>query len=113
MSELKYLTFPYIVSRISLLLGKYISDEFLSGSAPIPKLRGEEMNILLNGLLKLLDNLLRSKVPISKEVESLAHLYPLVLRTIPVSHKLTGLQNTVLELSLSFTKLISASSHQP
>ncbi|KAL3233143.1 Protein MON2 [Nakaseomyces bracarensis] len=106
------ITMPYLISRIALLLSKYIADEFLTGLAPIPKLRGEEMNILLKGLSNLLNSLYEGENASSELVTSLSELYPFILKTIPVSHKLAGLQDELLELSLNFTKLLSRFSVQ-
>lgn len=105
---LKNTTIPYLISRIALLLSKYIADEFLTGLAPIPKLRGEEMNLLLHGLSTLLSSISKDQISNENTMTSLTELYPLILKTIPVSHKLVGLQDELLALSLNFTKLVSS-----
>lgn len=99
---------PYFVSRVAFALRRYISDQSLVGRAPIFKIRKVELKILLCGLCDIL-NLFLTGSDISSEnaVKNLQLLYPLILRTIPISHKVSELQNIVLELLLGFTKLTS------
>lgn len=106
--KLRKLTAPYLSARIALALRRYISDEYLIGRAPIPKLRKTELATLLNGLCVILRGVLDQNSTLGNKqigVENLQTLSPLILRTIPVSHKMDGLQDKVLELSLGFTKL--------
>ncbi|EJS42111.1 mon2p [Saccharomyces arboricola H-6] len=106
--KLRKLTAPYLSARIALALRRYISDEYLIGRAPIPKLRKTELATLLNGLCGILRVILDQNSSLDNKrtgVENLQTLSPLILRTIPVSHKMDGLQDKVLELSLDFTKL--------
>ena len=106
--KLRELTAPYLSARIALALRRYISDEYLIGRAPIPKLRKKELATLLNGLCGILRVILDQNSSLGNKqigVQNLQTLSPLVLRTIPVSHKMDGLQDKVLELSLGFTKL--------
>ncbi|CAI4049305.1 Mon2p SKDI_14G0360 [Saccharomyces kudriavzevii IFO 1802] len=106
--KLRELTAPYLSARIALALRRYISDEYLIGRAPIPKLRKTELATLLNGLCEILRIVLDQNSSLDNKqigVKNLQTLSPLILRTIPVSHKMDGLQDKVLELSLGFTKL--------
>lgn len=106
--HLRSLSAPYLVSRIAFVLRRYISNESLVGRAPIPKVRKIELEILLHGLHVILESLLRDYSSKNDTVlETLKILHPLILRTIPISHKLEVLQKEVLELSLGFTKLVS------
>ncbi|QID87504.1 Endocytosis and vacuole integrity protein [Saccharomyces pastorianus] len=107
--KLRKLTAPYLSARIALVLRRYISDEYLIGRAPIPKLRKIELTTLLNGLCEIFRVILSKDSALANKqigVENLERLGPLILRTIPVSHKMDGLQDKVLELSLDFTKLV-------
>lgn len=108
--KLRKLTAPYLSARIALVLRRYISDEYLIGRAPIPKLRKIELTTLLNGLCEIFRIILsKDSSLVNKQIgiENLERLGPLILRTIPVSHKMDGLQDKVLELSLDFNKLVT------
>lgn len=109
---LRDLCAPYLVSRIAFVLRRFISNESLVGRAPIPKIRKVELEIIIRGLQDIIGNLLSNprswKVPLSKNLEV---LHPLILRAIPISHKLKVLQTEILRLSLEFTRLISDTEH--
>lgn len=104
---LKEITSPYLTCRISILLTKYIANERLIDRAPVTKLRRIELLILLNGLDKILKEILEKNEAkqYGHDLDGILVLYPLILKTIPVSHKVDGLQELVLRLSLNFTKL--------
>ncbi|CAL9738070.1 protein Mon2p [Monosporozyma servazzii] len=108
---LRNLTAPFLTLRIVLVLRKYIADESLIGRAPIPKARRIELLTLLKGLCKILDVIIDSKdeKKYTMEIENILHLYPLILKTIPVAHKVNELQEIVLQVSLRFAKLDSLS----
>lgn len=108
---LKDLTVPFLTLRIALVLRRYIADESLIGRAPIPKARRIELLTLLKGLCEILDAILASKdtTRYKIETENILQLYPLILKTIPVAHKVNELQDIVLQLSLRFAKLDSLS----
>lgn len=99
---------PYLVSRIAFVLRRFISNESLVGRAPVPKLRKIELEIMIKGLHNIIENSLDKpedwKGPLS---DSLEILHPLVLRAIPISHKVKVLQKEILDLALGFTKLSS------
>lgn len=106
--ELRILCAPYLVSRIAFVLRRYISNECLVRRAPIPKVRKIELNILLVGLHSILERSMDKENGSEDEaLSALKILHPLILRTIPLSHKLEVLQKDLLELSLGFTKLVS------
>ncbi|CCE61140.1 hypothetical protein TPHA_0A00550 [Tetrapisispora phaffii CBS 4417] len=105
---LREVAVQYLVSRTAFALRRYISDQSLIGKAPISKIRKIELDILLHGLREILERISKFDNDTDNDtVKKLQILYPLILRTIPISHKVPELQNTVLELSLSFTKLSS------
>ncbi|CCD22767.1 Mon2p NDAI_0A06120 [Naumovozyma dairenensis CBS 421] len=108
-SKLRIVTIPFLVVRISLVLRRFICDEFLMCKAPIPKHRKIELTTFLNGLHKIMQFLLEENPEYGEEetLKELKVLYPLILKTIPVSHKVEGIQDDVLNLSLAFTKLMS------
>ncbi|EDO16911.1 hypothetical protein Kpol_1020p19 [Vanderwaltozyma polyspora DSM 70294] len=99
---------PYLVSRIAFALRRHISDQSLVGRAPISKIRKLELETLLRGLRDILESLLSDTITSNETVvKNVKLLYPLILRTIPISHKVPDLQEVVLDLSLGFTKLTS------
>ncbi|GAV52810.1 hypothetical protein ZYGR_0AI00920 [Zygosaccharomyces rouxii] len=105
-ARLRKLSAPYLVSRVAFVLRRYVSNESLVRRAPIPKVRKIELQILLPGLHRAIDLFLTQNDLEEKSViDALKLLHPLILRAIPLSHKLEALQNEVMELSLSFTKL--------
>ncbi|CAR26820.1 ZYRO0C02266p [Zygosaccharomyces rouxii] len=105
-ARLRKLSAPYLVSRVAFVLRRYVSNESLVRRAPIPKVRKIELEILLPGLHRAIDLFLTQNDLEEKSViDALKLLHPLILRAIPLSHKLNVLQNEVMELSLSFTKL--------
>lgn len=110
MRPLREITAPFLVSRIALVLRRYIADENITGRRPIPMLRRIELLTLLEGLCNIMSKNIENADlgEDGKIMESLMLLYPLILRTIPVSHKVDGIQNKVLELSLAFTKISSS-----
>ncbi|KAK5960383.1 Mon2p PWA37_002462 [Arxiozyma heterogenica] len=108
---LRHLTAPYLTLRIALVLKRYIANENLIGRAPIPKVRKIELLTLLNGLCKIFDMIVDTKqhTTYKVEIDNFLNLHPLILKTIPVAHKISGLQDIVLNLSLHFAKLDSLS----
>lgn len=101
---------PYLVCRLAFALRRYISNESLVRRAPIPKVRKIELEILLVGLHDILEPTNENTKSTDEAIlTALKVLHPLILRTIPLSHKLDVLQKDVLELSLGFTRLISKS----
>lgn len=104
---LRNVTSPYLTCRVSMLLSKYIANERLIDKAPVTKLRRIELSILLNGIDIILKEILQTSSigDYQNDVDSILMLYPLILKTIPMSHKVDGLQELVLRLSLNFTKL--------
>lgn len=107
--RLRNSTVPYLVCRVAFVLRRFILDENLLNKAPIPKLRKIELLSLLSGLCDIMRETSDNE---ENEVNSIVFknlliLYPLILKTIPVSHKVEGLQDKVLDLSLAFTKLVS------
>lgn len=104
--RLRRLSAPFLVSRVAFVLRRYVSNESLVRRAPIPKVRKMELEILLPGLHRVLDLfLVDDRIKEHAVVDTLKLLHPLILRAIPLSHKLNVLQNEVMELSLGFTKL--------
>lgn len=105
---LRELCAPYLACRIAFVLRRFVSHESLTRRAPIPKIRKMELEILIHGLHDIVEDLLdkpsRSDDPVSVDLKI---LHPLVLRAIPLSHKLETLQKEVLDLSLGLTKLTS------
>ncbi|SCU97375.1 LAME_0F19460g1_1 [Lachancea meyersii CBS 8951] len=99
---------PFMVARYAFILRRYISDVILLNRKPIAKDRKMEVVLVLTGLKEVLDSVSKSENSSGREetIEHLKALYPLVLKTIPASHKIVGLQAIVQELSLEFTKLI-------
>ncbi|CCK72599.1 Mon2p KNAG_0K02360 [Huiozyma naganishii CBS 8797] len=107
---LRKVSTQYVVSRIALCIRKYVSDENLVDRAPIPKVRKLELLTLLKGLLDIVLNLSREKIKdYAVEIDSLLLLHPLVLKMIPSSHKVVGLQKLVTEISLNFVTVMSTS----
>lgn len=105
---LRTLCMPYLVSRIAFVLRRFISNESLVGRAPIPKIRKVELEIMIRGLHNIIESLLQNpRFWKGSMSQSLEVLRPLILRAIPISHKLKVLQKEILELSLGFTKLLS------
>ncbi|GMM57326.1 Mon2 protein [Maudiozyma humilis] len=102
-------TIPYLTCRVALILRRFILDESLLNKAPIPKLRRIELLTVLEGLCEIMDQYMaEDKVDANTMIlKNLLLLSSLVLKTIPVSHRVDGLQDKVLKLSLAFTKLIS------
>ncbi|CCF56269.1 hypothetical protein KAFR_0A08350 [Kazachstania africana CBS 2517] len=101
---------PYFLVRIGLVLRRYISNENLQGRAPLSTLRKIEINVLLDGFSQVMEYALSDTDAKEALFGSLVLLYPLILKTIPVSHKIEGLQDKVLKISLAYTKLMSQSS---
>ena len=108
---LRHLTAPYLTLRIALVLRRYIEDENLIGKAPTPKVRKIELLTLLNGLYKIFDMIINTNQQENYkiEIDYFLNLHPLILKTIPVAHKVNGLQDIVLNLSLHFARLDSPS----
>lgn len=105
-ARLRKLAAPYLVSRVAFVLRRYVSNESLVRRAPIPKVRKIELEILLPGLHHVINLfLIESDLEEKSVIDALKLLHPLILRAIPLSHKLGILQNEVMELSLGFTKL--------
>jgi len=107
--KLRDITVPYLVCRSAFVLRRFILDESLINKAPIPSLRRIELLCLLRGLCDIID-----EYPDPENVDAtsitfknILLLAPLVLRAIPISHKVDGLQDRVLKMSLVFTKIIS------
>ncbi|SCU86831.1 LADA_0E00540g1_1 [Lachancea dasiensis] len=98
---------PFMVSRYAFIMRRYISDVELLNRKPVPKGMKLEMLLVLNGLNQVLKCVCaKGKDSFdSQTVATLQILYPLVLRAIPASHKIPGLQTIVQELSLNFTRL--------
>lgn len=107
-AALRKLCAPYLVCRIAFVLRRFISHESLRRRAPIPKIRKLELQTLIHGVHDIVEDLLTrpnsSKDPICNDLKL---LHPLILRTMPLSHKLENLQKEVLDLSLGLTKLTS------
>lgn len=103
---LRMLCAPFLVCRIAFVLRRFISHESLTRRAPIPKIRKLELEILIRGLRRVVEDL-QTKPDMSEDAVciELRILHPLVLRAIPLSHKLEFLQKEVLQLSLGLTKL--------
>ncbi|QLQ80866.1 hypothetical protein HG537_0E02210 [Torulaspora globosa] len=105
---LRKLCAPYLVCRVAFVLRRFISHESLRRMAPIPKIRKLELQILIHGVHDIVEDLLTrpnsSKDPICDDLKL---LHPLILRAMPLSHKLENLQKEVLDLSLGLTKLTS------
>lgn len=105
-TRLRKLSAPYLVSRVAFVLRRFVSNESLVRRAPIPKVRKIELQTLLPGLHRAIDLFLtQNELEDKSVIDALKLLHPLILRAIPLSHKLDVLQNEVMELSLSFTKL--------
>ncbi|AQZ11435.1 MON2 (YNL297C) [Zygosaccharomyces parabailii] len=105
-ARLRRLSAPFLVSRVAFVLRRYVSNESLVRRAPIPKVRKMELEILLPGLHHILDLFLTdNRSEEHSVIDALKLLHPLILRAIPLSHKMNVLQYEVMELSLGFTKL--------
>lgn len=109
--QLRHLTVPYLTLTIAFVLRRYIANQNLIGRAPIPKVRKIELLTLLNGLCKIFDMIIdtQQQNTYNVEIDNFLKLHPLILKTIPVAHKIYGLQDIVLKLSLHFAKLDSLS----
>lgn len=108
-SKLRKLCVPFLVTRIAFVLRRYISDESLMNRGPISKVRKMELVKVLDGLLDVLNCLTSNgnkEVSNNEILEILQLVYPLLLKTIPVSHKVDGLQTIVQELSLKFNRFV-------
>ncbi|AMD20322.1 HDL422Cp [Eremothecium sinecaudum] len=103
---IRTMSIPYLVSRIAFVLRKYISDESLLNRAPLPKVKRLELVKVLHGLNEVIS---RHKKTIDSEPDQLGLrlLYPLLLKTIPLSHKVEGLQDILQKLSLTFNVLFT------
>ena len=106
---LRNITIPYLTCRVALILRRFILDESLLNRAPIPKLRRIELLTVLGGLCEMIDQyMVKDDINTDTVIfKNILLLSSLVLKTIPVSHRVDGLQDKVLKLSLAFTKLIS------
>ncbi|SCV05144.1 LANO_0H01024g1_1 [Lachancea nothofagi CBS 11611] len=106
--RLRSVCVPFMVARYAFIMRRYISDVILLNRKPIAKDRKTEVVLVLSGLKEVLDCVARTKGAPGYDgtIQNLEVLYPLVLRTIPASHKIEGLQAIVQELSLDFTKLL-------
>ncbi|CAR21079.1 Mon2p [Lachancea thermotolerans CBS 6340] len=106
--KLRAVCLPFLVARYAFSLRRYVSDAILLNRAPIAKDRSMEVALVLSGLRKVLDYISKAKgkVACDKAIRDLQVLYPLILRAIPVSQKVSGLETIVQEVSLDFTKLL-------
>ncbi|CAI7432022.1 CPS_collapsed_G0046290.mRNA.1.CDS.1 [Saccharomyces cerevisiae] len=59
--KLRKLTAPYLSARIALALRRYISDEYLIGRAPIPKLRKNRTSYSIKWAMRDFKRCSRSK----------------------------------------------------
>ncbi|SCU80784.1 LAFA_0C01134g1_1 [Lachancea sp. 'fantastica'] len=106
--KLRPVCVPFLVARYAFILRRYISDVVLQNRKPVARNRKAEVFLVLSGLKGILASISQG-APISESkeiIQALKALYPLVLKTIPASHKIAGLQAIVQELSLEFTKLL-------
>ncbi|AEY96780.1 FAEL204Cp [Eremothecium gossypii FDAG1] len=100
--KLRSIAVPFLISRVAFVLRRYITDESLLNRAPLSKVKRLELVKVLNGLHDILDLRIGH---VDEEVENLRVLYPLLLNTIPLSHKVGGLQDLLQKLSLRFNVL--------
>lgn len=105
--QLRNIVVPYLVSRISFALRRFISDQPLLKKAPFPKIRRLELVILLKGVGKIVSKLNNQSTNEDEQIilQNFKHLYPLIVRTIPIAHTIPEIQPFVLQLSLDFTRL--------
>ncbi|AGO12157.1 AaceriAEL204Cp [[Ashbya] aceris (nom. inval.)] len=99
---LRSIAVPFLISRVAFVLRRYITDESLLNRAPLSKVKRLELVKVLNGLHDILDLRIEHG---DEEEENLRVLYPLLLNTIPLSHKVDGLQDLLQKLSLRFNVL--------
>ena len=107
--NLRNTTIPFLVCRTAFVLRRFILDEKLVNKAPIPYLRRIELVCLLGGLCEILDNYADFEEVDTTSIifKNILSISPLVLRTIPISQKVEGLQDKVLKMSLTFSKIVS------
>lgn len=107
--KLRKICVTFLVARCAFVLRRYISDESLIRRAPIAKIRKLEIVVILEGLSEVLrfQSLVENENGDQREIlQSMKVLYPLLLKTMPVSNKVEGLQPIVQNLSIKFTKVV-------
>lgn len=104
---LRDITIPYFVSRTALVLRRFILDGSLLNRAPVPKLRKLELLALIKGMNEIMNSTPSggSKSEDTTLFNEMLVLQSLILKAIPLSHKIEGLQKEIACLSLSLGKL--------
>lgn len=96
--------FSFMIARVAFVLRKFIADQQLLNLQPISKVKSLELQQVSNGILSVLAfyNTVDTTI---QSFELLDDLYPLLLRAIPLSQKVPGLQDTLLQIALLYAKL--------
>ncbi|AET39004.1 Mon2p Ecym_3526 [Eremothecium cymbalariae DBVPG len=103
---LRTISVPFLVSRVAFVLRRYITEESLLNRAPLPKIKRLELVKILFGLNDVLE-FHRQRGNTDEGKRSLLLLYPLLLKTIPLSHKVDELQDILQRLSLKYNALFT------
>ena len=96
---LKSICHSFLISRVLIVLRKYISDQKLRLNKPISAINKLEIVWVLHGLFKVC---LEFKA--TSDLDGLRILYPFLLRTIPASNHFEDLQLILQKLSLIFAE---------
>lgn len=89
----------FLISRVLIVLRKYISDQKLRFKKPVSTVNKLEILWVLEGLFKVC-----SSFKSTSDFDGLGVLYPFVLRTIPASNQFEDLQLILQKLSLIFAE---------
>lgn len=95
--------FAFMLARVAFVLRKFIADQQLLLVQPISKVRVQELQQVSHGLLQVL-KFYESTELMSKDLSLLSDFYPLLLKAIPLSQRVHGLQDELLQIALSYAK---------
>ena len=102
--KIREVCFSFMIARVSFVLRKFIADQQLLNLQPISKVKSFELQQVSTGVLGVLK--FYSSLSNNTQDFTLLHdLYPLLLKAIPLSEKVSGLQETLLQIALLYARL--------
>ncbi|CDO91859.1 unnamed protein product [Kluyveromyces dobzhanskii CBS 2104] len=96
--------FSFMIARVAFVLRKFVADQQLLNLQPISKVKSFELQQVSKGILDVLSYYSTMETT-NRNFELLHVLYPLLLKAIPLSRKVPGLQDSLLQIALLYARL--------